>query len=79
MDNLAAGVTREVMLQNYAALTDIDAALAYAAQVDARGHRGFAAGNRSLKFKVDEHLPTEIRVDPSWSGLRSEYGFPGET
>jgi hypothetical protein len=26
---------------------------------DARGHRGFAAGNQSLKFKVDENLPTE--------------------
>jgi predicted nuclease of predicted toxin-antitoxin system len=27
--------------------------------VDARGYRGFAAGNQSLKFKVDENLPTE--------------------
>jgi hypothetical protein len=28
-------------------------------RVDARGRRGFAAGNQSLKFKVDENLLTE--------------------
>jgi hypothetical protein len=30
-----------------------------------RGHRGFAAGNQSLKFKVDENLPTEYALIPS--------------
>ena len=39
VDNVAAGVPREEILQNYAALTDpdIDAALAYAAELTREG------------------------------------------
>jgi len=73
VDNVAAGVPREEILPNYAALTDpdIDAALAYAAELT-RGHRGFAAGNQSLKFKVDENLPTEYASRRSFVGRVSK-------
>jgi uncharacterized protein (DUF433 family) len=39
VDNVAAGVAREEILRNYAALTspDIDAALAYAAELTREG------------------------------------------
>jgi hypothetical protein len=40
----------------------------------AAGQRGFSAGNQSLKFKVDENLPTEYASIPSWSRLRNSYG-----
>ena len=42
-------------------------------RVDARGHRGFAAGNQSLKFKVDENLPTE------YASILRGAGFEAET
>jgi uncharacterized protein (DUF433 family) len=49
VDNVAAGVPREEILRNYAALTDpdIDAALAYAAELTREG---------------TVHLPLEIKA-----------------
>jgi hypothetical protein len=43
------------------------------ARVDLRGHCGFAAGNQSLKFKVDENLPTE------YASILRGAGFEADT
>ena len=74
VDNVAAGVLREELLRNYAALTDpdIDAALAYAADLTREGTVDFAAGNQSLKFKVDENLPTEYASILRGSGFEAD-------
>ena len=63
IDNVAAGVTRDDILQAYPALhpADIDAALAY------------SAGNYRLKFKVDENLPAECAL------IFREAGFEAPT
>jgi hypothetical protein len=73
VDNVAAGVPREEILRSYPALTDpdIEAALAYAAELT-RGHCGFAAGNQSLKFKVDENLPTEYALILREAGFEAD-------
>src|SRR5690242_16114029 len=41
------------------------------ARIDLRGHCGFAAGNQSLKFKVDENLFSVVNPSSSKTALLS--------
>jgi uncharacterized protein (DUF433 family) len=75
LDNLAAGVTREEILQSYPSVQEIDiqAALAYAARTRARGHSRSPRGTHDLKLKVDENLPGEC------AGILRGAGFEANT
>lgn len=73
LDNVAAGVARSELLASYSSVapSDIDAALAYAAEL-ARESTGYLPVELSA-FKTDENLPPEAASVPR------DHGFEAET
>ena len=68
LDNLAAGLTVEGLIQSYPTLTreGIQACVAYAAEL-ARERLVSLGRTRQVRFKVDENLPVEM---PTCKGAR---------
>lgn len=64
LDNVAAGVPRTEILASYPAIksADIDAALAYAAELAGEGSIDLPAESHGVKFKIDENLPAEAAL-----------------
>jgi hypothetical protein len=60
-------------------LADIDAALAHAAELTREGTVDLPQEIKSLKFNVDENLPTEYASIPCVGGFRSGYSLRRET
>ena len=75
LDNIAAGVDRQEILASYPSLKpeDIDAALAYAAELAREGAMDLPARAQRVKFKTDENLPLES------STVLRERGFDAQT
>ena len=61
LDNLAAGLTPEAIIDSYPSLDheSIQAAITYAAEL-ARERVVTIPGQRSVDFKIDENLPVEV-------------------
>jgi uncharacterized protein (DUF433 family) len=62
LDNLAAGLTSEDIVQSYPSLSReaIQAAIAYAAELAWERVVSLPASDTTMRFKVDENLPTEV-------------------